>query len=149
MKLFDRDGNLLTRESITGFLKSKRYDFDEFPQWSLSEVLKPDLNDCRPLNEMTPVLRQVEFNLVVGTTHDSYNRSSWAQMLLGLPYKRVFDLKMAYASFDDPNEKNPVHVIKLNGKYVISGDGNHRVCLGKFGWRSSFPALVTDWVEKF
>ncbi|HNP94254.1 MAG TPA: hypothetical protein PKJ63_01450 [Cyclobacteriaceae bacterium] len=147
MKLIDRDGNVLTKEQIADFLKSKRFEYDEFPQWSQREVLKPDLSNCIAVNEMNPQLRQVYFNLVAGTTHDSYNGLSWAQMLLSL--SGTLDLKKVYELLDDDKIKEPVRLIKLNDQYFVSGDGNHRVCIGKFGWRSSFPALVTDWVAKF
>ncbi len=127
----------------------ERTNLDQFPSWGYSVVRKPeDLPNYKfysSVDTYNSKVQEVPLHKVVGTTHPSYYGLTWNEMLIYLKRNFVPNLDAAYKDFDNPGPEQ-VSYDKYNDEYFISGGGNHRSCIAKFGHRSTVKALVTEYV---
>lgn len=149
-KNFNAKMELITKFDRNHYRKLKeRTGLERFPSWGYSAVRKPeDLPNYefyRPVDLLHPKVEEVPLHKVVGTTHASYYGLCWNEMLIYLKRDFVRDLDAAYKGFDN-SDTEPVSYAKYNDEYFISGGGNHRTCIAKFGYKPTVMALVTEYV---
>lgn len=90
--------------------------------------------------------KEVPKQLIVGTTHPSYQGMTWLEMLTSHPRvicKTEVEV-MRLIPFEKQEQK--IHLLKYRGQYFIA-NGNNRVCQAQFVDKiDKIPCLVTEFI---
>ena len=106
---------------------------------------------------MPEVVTDVELDKIVGTTHDSYNKGTWEQMMQNLKPRREGDVfpseryfKMVHDNHDHSQGsklfQQAITLAKYGEEYIILDGGNHRICHAKFAGIRTLKVRVQEYI---
>lgn len=82
---------------------------------------------------------------IIGTTHPSYYDLTWIEMLGSLQRYSKLPTERTIYNINDETIIEKKSIAKYSNLYLISGGGNHRICLAKFLGLEKIKVEITEY----